>query len=158
LHSLTNIRVGRNNQHTHAKQHNENQSSIVIPIGFSPYGGSCTVHDRGSHEEQRTLCHTSRYQTENKDIENTLPNVLSVNHQLKLSKEVTFVGSTRLMIVYRAKEFLFTVTQRKGTFTAHFIIESNKQNNRLMMLCFEYQDWIATATTRSPRSLLPEHS
>jgi hypothetical protein len=64
----------------------------------------------------------------------------------------------KAMTAYRAKGFFFTVTQRKGTLAAHLLIESNKQNNRLMMLCFEYRGWIATATTRTSRSLLPEHS
>lgn len=60
--------------------------------------------------------------------------------------------------LYWVKEFHFTVKQRKGTLTAHLLIESKEQSNRLMILCSQYLGWIATAKSRPSRSLLPEHS
>jgi len=129
LHLSRSLRVPRRNQHTHANVHIENHSSIVIPVGFSPYGGFCTVHAHGSHWEPRIFRYTGHYQTENRTITWALPSVFSISYQLKLSKEVTFVGRTRQDSLPGNRIFLYRDAKKGNSYrTLDRWIEQAKQS------------------------------
>jgi hypothetical protein len=92
---LRDTQVTRNHQHSHVKKHNENQSSIAIPAGISSRGSTCIVHARRHHAAREKPFNISRYLTEIESSDFALSSVFSVCRRLKLSKEVSFVGSTR---------------------------------------------------------------